>query len=620
MNITITTYLIIFGSFLFMYGEASSKIKHNMDVMEEGSESSVMYEFPTNAKMYEATEEPIIDYGTYDFVIVGGGTAGCVVANRLSEIANWSVLVIEAGNYTSLGVHQFISNTFSLTHRSNFNWGYPMVSQRPDGSGNNETNIYPRGKGVGGSTLINAAICTKGNPENYNNWAEITNDLTWTYNNVLRYFKKAENFHWTDQYSPVNIKYHGTKGMMDIQQSAPHNFLTQTFLDANIDLGINLTDYNSPKQLGGSVFQLFLKDGKREDTGSIYIIPFLKRGNLQVLTKSFVTKIEINNLNKTASSVIFTNSRRTFRVKAKKEIILSAGVVGSPQILMLSGIGPQKHLREIGIDVITNLEVGSSFVDHPLVIIGFTSNITVPEEPLKEDIADFCQGKDSLTRFPIPQGVGFYRVNPHGNKKAPNLEVFPTVLKYSQSIPGLYKSDTDIYQAYFANSDQQMGFYFSNIAPISRGTIRLKNKDPFEYPLINPKFFSDVNNTDIEVSYQGIELIFNMTRTPSYQKFGLKYVANPLPQCESFTKTSREYWYCYLRYMAVTFYHGTGTCPMGKSHKNGAVVNSKLKVFGINKLRVVDASIFPTPVAGHTEMPVLMVAEKISDDIKTYYL
>ncbi|XP_050498739.1 uncharacterized GMC-type oxidoreductase Mb1310-like [Diabrotica virgifera virgifera] len=620
MKIITIICVIIFGSFLIVYGQTSSKVKSYMDLMEEGSKSSMTYEFPTNAKMYEATEEPIIDYGTYDFVIIGGGTAGCVVANRLSEIENWSVLVIEAGNYTSLGVHEFLSNTFSLTQHSNFNWGFPMVSQKPDGSGNNETNRYPRGKGVGGSSLINPAICTKGNPENYNNWAEITNDLTWTYNNVLKYFKKAENFHWTDQYAPVNMKYHGTKGMMTIQHSVPHNFLTQTFLDANIDLKMNLTDYNSPSQLGGSVFQIFLKDGKREDTGSVYITPFLKRRNLRVLTNSFVTKIEINSLNKTASSVIFTNSGRTFRVKAKKEIILSAGVVGSPQILMLSGVGPHKHLREIGIDVIKNLEVGSSFVDHPLVMLGFKSNMTITEEPIQKKVADLCQGKGSLTSFTISQGVGFYRVNPYGNNKAPNVEVFPLVLKYSQSGPGLYESDTDIYQAYFADRDQQMGFYFSNIAPISRGTIRLKNKDPFEYPLINPKFFSDVNNTDIEVSYKGLELIFNMINTPSYQKLGFKYVANPLPPCESFTKSSREYWYCYIRYMAAPFYHGTGTCSMGKSHETGAVVDSKLKVFGINKLRVVDASIFPTPIAGHTEMPVLMVAEKISDEIKAYYL
>lgn len=474
-----------------------------------------------------------------------------------------------------------------------------------------------RGKGVGGTSLINGVIYSRGHPENYNHWAKIAKDPSWSYKNVLKYFKKSEKFHWTNKKAVVDLNSHGTTGLLDVQQRVPNFFLSDIFVEANKKLGIDTTDYNGADTIGTSIFQIYTKNGTREDMGSVFITPFLKRSNLKISTESYVTKIEINKLTKIAESVIFSKKGKTYRVKAAKEIILSAGAISSPQILMLSGVGPKKHLEELDIPLIEDLEVGSKLKDHPASrALIFSSNLTLQAQSLTKQVEDYLKGEGTLTAPTLAQAVGFYDIN-NSNKSAPNLEIISDLAQASDLEKKLLGWTKQTFKSYWGTTKNAIGFLVCNVAPKSFGTIRLKSKDPYKFPAIDSRLLSDNKNEDIDVMYRGIEFVFKLTQTESYKKFNLQYMGDPLVPCKHLEFKSKEYWYCFLRQTTLTAYHPVGTCPMGTDTKKGAVVNSDLKVFGVKGLRIADTSIFPTPIAGHPSIPCLMVGERVADIIKT---
>lgn len=479
--------------------------------------------------------------------------------------------------------------------------------------------MVPRGKGVGGNTLINDAIYSRGHPQNFNLWSKITGDVSWSYPKILQYFKKSENFHSTNEKAEAMLSYHGTEGELNVQHRVPDFYLTDTFLEANKELGYDITDMNRPNQIGPSIYQYYsTKEGRREDFGTVFLKPNLDRPNLKVLTGSYVTNIVVDQQTKRAHSVIFNYSGSTYRVKTDIEIILSAGVISTPQILMLSGIGPKKHLQDMGIDLIQDLNVGSTLRDQPFVDLRFSSNVKIPAESLDDQIKDYLKGVGTLTAPTVNQGVGFYNINTPPGKK-PNLEVFSDIIEYSDVEKKLMGYKPEIYDALWGSNNTHISFVIENILPNSAGTVRLKSNNPYEYPLVDLNLLSDPNDADIEVLYQGIQLILSMSETQAYQKLDLKYLSKPLPPCKSFEFRSKEYWYCFIRQIAQTASHPVGTCPMGVSKENGAVVDSKLKVFGIDGLRVIDASVFPTQVSGHPDVAALMIAEKMSDVLKFEY-
>lgn len=482
----------------------------------------------------------------------------------------------------------------------------------------NESCLVPQGKGVGGSTLINAAGYCRGHPENYNQWARITQDPSWKYTNVLKYFKKSEHFHWTNRRAPVDLKYHGTTGEIQVQHGLSYFYLDDAFFEATNKFGYHATDYNGPNPKGTSIFQWSTKNGRRQDMGTVYIKPFLKRPNLKVITGAYVVKIEINNRTNEADSVLFTKSGTTHRVKAKKEIILSAGAVASPKILILSGIGPRKHLEELGIDLVQDLEVGSNLQDHCSIGLRVSSDVSLPKESLYDQIIDYLNGRGTLTSATVPQSVGFYNFK-DANNSVPNTEIVQIILTPSSDDRKVNRIKKDIYPYLWGNNESHILFTIIDLAPKSVGTIRLKSKDPFEYPLIDLGFLSDPNNEDINNLYQGIEFILKLIQTKPYRRLNAQYLAGPIPPCKHLKFKSKNYWYCFIRYMADEFYHPIRSCPMGRSKYSGAVVDNKLQVFGVKKLRVVDASVFPTVVTTHTAMTVVLVAEKAADIIKSKY-
>lgn len=468
--------------------------------------------------------------------------------------------------------------------------------------------------------MIQQVIYSRGHPENYNNWAKITSDPSWSYKNILKYFKKSEKFNWTNPQAPVDMNYHSTKGEFHVQHRTPTYYLNDVFLNANKELGYDITDYNGASTSGASILQLNTRNGAREDTGTAFVKPVLNSFNLKVLTKSFVTKIEIDKLTKIAKSVIFTRNGKTYRAIVKKEVILAAGAIGSPKILMLSGIGPKDHLENLGIDVIKDLDVGSELKDHASAGgLVFTTNVTRPVDTFRQWLEDYVKGQGDLTGVSRAQALGFYPRNSINTKGVPIISVNTDIALRSKMVQKYLDFTTETIDAYWGTNNNAVSFVVKLLDPKSCGTLRLKSKNPFEYPLINPKFLSDPENSDIEELYKGIQLIFKLSQTVPYRSIDLKYLGEPVPGCKQLEFKSKDYWYCFLRQVTISGYDPSGTCPMGSSPCEGGVVDSKLRVFGIKGVRVGDASVFPIPIAGNSVTASIMVGEKLADSLLAEY-
>uniref|UniRef100_A0A6P7GLX7 Glucose dehydrogenase [FAD, quinone]-like n=1 Tax=Diabrotica virgifera virgifera TaxID=50390 RepID=A0A6P7GLX7_DIAVI len=613
------TILLISCYVTVTHTQITETIKHYEDIIEKGIKDSANHKAPKDASIYKARKKPIKTFGSYDFIVIGGGVTGSVIASRLSERKDFKVLVIEAGNFTDNGIIQF-PGLFQYSLSSSYNWAYKSIPQTTACLGaENKVCDIPRGRGIGGTSLINGLVSSRGHPDDYNTWAKILNDNSWNYSKVLPYFKNSENFHWTNKKAPVDPKYHGTKGLLNVQHKVPNVIYNDIFLDANKELGSDIIDYNSNRQQGASIFQLFNNNGKRQDLGSAFIIPFLNRTNLKVLTQSYVIKIEISKRTKTVKGVLFTKGGYTYRAKAKKEVILCAGAIASPQILMLSGIGPKKHLKDIKIPLIKNLEVGTRLRDHLDIKLLFSGHIIIPKQNITQQLQDYLKGSGTLTALSYTQGVAFHETKNRTRKGVPNLEIIMDVEHKPSPAKSVSLSEHSMNEVLWSNNTLGLSFTAIHTDPKSTGTLRLKSRNPFDYPLINPNLLSDSENNDIDELYQSIQLIFKLSDTKAFQRIKLKYMSKPLPVCSHLKFKSKDYWYCFLRQMTTTALHPMSTCPMGRSPKQGAVVDSNLKVFGIKRLRVADASVFPISTTGHPCVPCIMIGEKISDYIKYHY-
>ncbi|CAH1156143.1 unnamed protein product [Phaedon cochleariae] len=594
----------------------SDLINYFTNLIAEGQSAALSNQLPTDASMYKPTDDSVTDYGTFDFVIVGGGVGGSVVARRLSDMENQKVLLLEAGTFADDDFYRIPSMTAYLAF-SEVQWGFRSIPQKTACLGiiNQRCSAY-RGKGMGGTSILNGGIYQRGVPEGFDEYAEITKDPSWAYKNLLPLFKKSEDFHHNDPDAPVDLEYHGTGGPLYVQYVTPQNPITTTFLQANREVGNKVVDYNGPSQEGATVFQLYLKNGQRQNISSAFLDPVMDRKNLEVLTESYVTKINIDKNNKKAIGVTFTHHGKTYTVNADKEVILSAGVYQTPQILLLSGVGPKEHLEEVGIEVIEDLEgVGSSLQDDPInQVIVFRSNYSAPSGTLQEQLADYLEGRGPLTQVLSAQGVSFLRSK--YEKKLIDLELISAAAGASEFGRRYTDMRSETYHALWGNTTRGLAINIANVNPVSKGTVRLKSSSPFDYPLIDFNMLSDPEDKDIAVMYEGVKMVMDLMKTPAYQRYGAEFIANPIPECTKHELWSRDYWYCFLRYTSTAAYHTRGSCPMGADPKKGAVVDHKLRVFGIKNLRVIDTSVLPVTMSGHPTGTCLLIAEKASEDIK----
>ncbi|KAF2886454.1 hypothetical protein ILUMI_19718 [Ignelater luminosus] len=593
-------------------------VQYYLKLLQDFMINSTKYEYPTdNRRFFQLINEEAepIYHGHYDFIIVGAGAGGSVLTNRLTKTGKFKVLVIEAGgredDFTDVpGFAAFLA-------RSDFNWGYKTIPQKKCclGFKNKQCN-YPRGRAVGGSTVINFMMYVRGNKKDFEKWG--SENPGWDYKSVLPYFKKSENSSLRQEDSG----YHGHYGPLSVEDCRHYPDATRMFLEAAEQRGRKILDYNGKDQYGYSTLQIMTKEGTRYSASKAFVESTTGRKNLELLDHALGTKILIKN--REAYGVEFIRNGKKFKATASKEVIISGGSINSPQILMLSGIGPKEHLEELGIPVVQKLPVGNTLRDHqvyPALI--FSTNISPSNETsIEEQIRLYLQGSGVLTSAAGITGLGFE--SPKLKSKNPHFEVpFASLVleQATQLYLDLLEMTEENWQALSNNLSGKyvwMAMPFL-LHPKSKGTIKLKTKDPLDFPILDSNLYSDENGDDMKEMLAVIEDVFEMSKTPAFQKIDSKYLSDPLPACKNYKHLSSDYWRCAVEQATYPILHAVSTCAMGPKDDENAVVDNKLKVHGIDRLRVVDASVIPFSLAGHPTAVVYMIAEKAADLIRKQY-
>jgi choline dehydrogenase len=542
----------------------------------------------------------------YDFIIVGGGSAGCLLANELSASGKHSILLIEAGGWDWNPLIHIPAGVYSVFKDPSINWNY---FSEPEPFANNRNIELPRGKVVGGSSAINAMVYMRGHPKDYDRWCEEFNLPNWKFSSVFPYFLKCE----TSDRGSDSI-YRGNKGRLKVTQGNMKNPLFDALLEAGDSSGQGTsTDLNGYKPEGiARLDRTASPDGRRCSSADAHLMPALKRANCELTTNCIVDKI---NLNGQLCSTGVTLSTGEI-IKARNEVILSCGAIKSPQLLMLSGIGPKKHLNEIGIDCKHHLPgVGQNLQDHPCVVTGYHSTketekhslsyLSKPFQKIFTGLRWFFNGTGAASSN-IWEGGGLvygdtYKVAKDTNTKllnAPNLQYHfcPVLSEYDGE-------ELTLKPGFQMQIDQ--------LRPFSRGNIKLRSSNPKDPPRVTFNYFSD--NRDIEEMRDGLIKATELLHEPSFDLYRGKRSMPSSFDPRSCTNEELDNW---IRNNSGTDYHPCGTCRMGGVLTDvNAVVDNELKVIGVQNLRVVDASIMPNIVSGNLNAPVQMIAMKAADII-----
>ncbi|XP_058802308.1 glucose dehydrogenase [FAD, quinone]-like [Phymastichus coffea] len=539
----------------------------------------------------------------YDFIIVGAGSAGCVVANRLSENMKWKVLLLEAGNEEPIETD--IPGMWFNFVDSSLDYKY-QISVDSIQSKNSLAQRYTRGKVMGGSSAINGMFYTRGNKEDYNDWARLGN-TGWSWDDVLPYFKKSE-----DAKGFQDSKYHGTGGYLTVEPPPQTDRYFPIFVNAWKDIGLNETDSNTGNQVGVGPAQFTTFQGSRMSSNKAFIRPIRStRQNLTIKTKAQVIKVIIDPKTKEAIGVQYEIKSSSGNIikeaYASKEVILSAGVIESPKLLMLSGVGPTKYLKRFNIKIMKDLPVGRNFQDHVMVQAAIFDNEKVSPptscQTVENDLVHWFN--EHKGPWSIPNGAGIVAYQQSKFEKRPgvaDLQYF--VLRNRQSnITGPYLDSFQIILILLSTNH--------------RGYVRLNETDPVRG---NPtaRFDSLPSEQDMKVLVDGVKFARRLDRSKVLRDNGINLLKKPIKYCEQFDFNSESYINCLIKITIGAGMHGVGTCKMGIS--KDAVVDPKLKVHGIKRLRVIDASIMPTVVKANTNAPAIMIGEKGSDLVKNDWL
>lgn len=531
----------------------------------------------------------------YDFVIIGGGSAGCVLAGRLSEDPNVSVCLLEAGgNGNNWIVNVPAAAILSISTKIN-NWAFNTT---PQSGLNGRLGYQPRGKGLGGSSAINAMVYIRGHRQDYDHWAALGN-TGWSYDEVLPYFKKSEHN------ERINNEFHGQNGPLNVSDLQTDNPLQHTYLQAAKEVGYPLNDdFNGAAQEGLGVYQVTQKNGERWSAARAFLLPHLDRPNLHVKTFAHVQRIIIENRDgkPCAVGVEFKQKKNTYMVRAKREVLLSAGAFQSPQILMLSGIGDQAELEQHGIDVKHHLPgVGKNLHDHPDFVFGYKVKLTQGtfgfspsgSFDLMRHIGTYRKTRRGLISTNFAECGGFLKTRPE--LAIPNLQlhfVVALVDNHGRTLHG----------------GHGISCHVCLTNPRSRGSVKLSGAHMDDPLHIDVNFLADPQ--DMQDMVDGFKITKKLMDAQAFKPIIKQDVFSAQVQNDDDIRKL-------LCQRVDTVYHPVGSCKMGIDAM--AVVDPQLKVHGVQGLRVIDASIMPNVVNGNTNAPVIMIAEKAVDMIRQTY-
>ena len=523
-----------------------------------------------------------------DFIVVGGGSGGCAVAGRLSEDAATSVALLEAGAKNDNWVVTTPGAIILMVGGKVNNWAFDTVPQK---GLNGRIGYQPRGKGLGGSSAINAMVYIRGHKWDYDHWASLGN-TGWGYTDVLPYFKKSENN------TELDGEYHGKGGPLNVTKLQSDNPVQEVFLQGARELQLPIRDdFNGAEQEGLGIYQVTQRNGERWSAARGYIHPVMdKRPNLQVKTEAYATRILFDG--KRAVGVEYTQGNEKKQLRARREVILSSGAFQSPQLMMLSGVGDAAALQKLGIASVHNLPgVGKNLQDHPDFVFGFTSDLPY--------FAGLSFG--GIAR--IFKGIAQYR----RERRGPMTSNVAECGGFLKTRPDLAVPDIQLHFCTAMVEDHgrkpRWGTGFSChvclLRPKSRGSVWLDSADPTRAPAIDPNFLGETE--DLEIMVAGFKMTRRLMETPAIKA---------LQKTDHFTKDVRtdDDIRNVLRQRVDTVYHPVGTCKMGVDAM--AVVDPKLRAHGVQGLRVADASIMPTLIGGNTNAPSIMIGEKCADMIR----
>ena len=523
---------------------------------------------------------------SYDYIIVGAGSAGCVLANRLSADPANRVCLIEAGGKDRHPLIQVPLAVIKLMQHKVLNWRFDTVAQK---NASNRPIYIPRGKVVGGSSSINGMVYMRGNRLDYDDWSNAGCE-GWSYAEVLPYFKRSENNEVWGGSSP----YHGKGGVMNVTDAESYTPLAEMLFEAASQLQLPRTeDFNGKQQEGFGRRQFTVKGGRRESTSTAFLRPALSRKNLTLVTDCVVDKVTLAGKRATGVEILTASGKRT--LTARKEVIVSGGAIHSPTVLLRSGIGPAAELAKLGIAVQHDLPgVGKNLQDHILTSLQHKTESRVPygisldKLPwVAAQVLKYAFARRGLLANPMLHVGGFVKTEPGLDR--PDIQF---ILLPAYRTPG---GATGIGHGY--------GLSILLLRPKSRGFVTVRSTDPTAAPVIDPHFLEE--DEDMALLIKGFRLGRRLLESSAWDKVrGPETKPGPDTQTDEQVKQ-------YIRDWTATAFHPVGTCKMGKDPM--AVVDPQLRVHGIEGLRVADASIMPTLIGGNTNAPAIMIGEKCAD-------
>ncbi|XP_055296196.1 glucose dehydrogenase [FAD, quinone]-like [Sitodiplosis mosellana] len=556
----------------------------------------------------------------YDFIIVGAGTSGSIVASRLSEVPNWKILLIEAGGDPP--IQSLIPGLLFSMAKTPVDWQFYAKSTSACKLAPGGTCYLPRGKMLGGSSSINYMFFVRGIEDDYNEWANLGSS-GWDYESVLPYFRKFEGNQNKNFVAYANGRYHSATGPLKIS-STPIASIDGAIAGLLREAGVQfIPDLNADYKLGHTFIQLFTSNGLRSSSASGYLSPVWTRSNLHVIKQAYVTKVLLNDKNEAYGVEFLYKGQYKMKAYSKKEVIVSAGAIQSPTLLMRSGIGPKQHLEKQKIACKADLHVGENYIDHVYVPMPFMLNINQSPLPWTYTINSVLQYVLSRTGpLASPTFISSH-INTINGTGAPDIQL--SYGNFARGTPRmiitgfLRYSNFEQFNDFLININSQYDNSLALITllkPKSRGFIRLNECEKCPEATINSNYLTDPR--DRATMMRAIKYVLSTYTSEPFKKRGASLIRIPIPECDELEYLSDPYWECYMTYLSIAGSHQVGTSKMGTDLK--AVVDPRLRVYKTKRLRQIDAGVIPVPISGNTNSAVSMVGERGADIIKEDYL